>query len=639
VKGKMVDIKDRKKVEGEKRLLYQAQVLESLSEAVIATDAALIITGWNKAAEKILGWTAKETVGKSALDIIRSVYVAPNMDEQVRRWQEKGSWEGEVDIRRKDGSRAITYCSSNFLKDVNGKVTGSVSVVSDISERKALEEELKLRTLMLDNTADAVFVWDMDNKMTYVNETASLYTGYTREELLLVPFLSLTTFSCAAEIKRQVESMHRKGRAAFECAILKKDGAVLAAEANSSVIEIGDRKLIVAVLRDIEVRKKAEEEREHLLRQVTREKLQVNRLAKRIAEEKGVLDVIMENTHAQLVYLDPEFNIVHVNEAYAHGSGHKKEELIGKNHFDLFPDKENLAIFEWVRDREQPVEYHDKPFTFADQPERGTTYWDWVLAPVKDSSEKLQGLVLSLIETTERKKLDQLKDEFIGMVSHEMRTPLTVVMGVLNTLLSDWEKISQEDTRQLMLDAASESEELSHILENLLELSRAKANKLTLNPEEVDIKVVLLEVMNGVKKLTTIHRMSLSLSPDLPLISVDPLRLKRILYNLLENAVKYSPNGGDIKISARVRGEEMVVSIKDQGKGMSPEEQERIFNPFERLAPMSEAKGIGLGLMVCQRLVEAHQGRIWVESEQGKGSTFYFTLPLNRVEEASGHRK
>ena len=111
-----------------------------------------------------------------------------------------------------------------------------------------------------------------------------------------------------------------------------------------------------------------------------------------------------------------------------------------------------------------------------------------------------------------------------------------------------------------------------------------------------------------------------------------PLRLERILYNLLENAVKYSPQGGEIKVSVKPDKEQLVIGVSDQGVGISPADQAKLFAPFQRLEESRPggARGVGLGLLVCQRLVEAHGGRIWVESEPGRGSTFFFTLPLNQ---------
>jgi PAS domain S-box-containing protein len=130
----------------------------------------------------------------------------------------------------------------------------------------------------------------------------------------------------------------------------------------------------------------------------------IEELAGVLERERDTLEVIMESTQAQLAYLDPHFNFVRVNAAYAQGSGHSKEELLGRNHFELFPNPENQAIFEQVRDTGQPVEFRAKPFEYANQPGRGITYWDWTLVPVKGRNGQVQGLVLSLMDVTERER-------------------------------------------------------------------------------------------------------------------------------------------------------------------------------------------------------------------------------------------
>lgn len=147
-----------------------------------------------------------------------------------------------------------------------------------------------------------------------------------------------------------------------------------------------------------------------LAREVTQDvqaRREIERLADVLQQERDKLKTIMENTHANLAYLDPSFDFVHVNTAYAEGAGYTTEELIGQNHFDLFPDPENEAIFEQVKETGEPVSYRGKPFVYADQPERGVTYWDWTLVPVKDEDGDVEGLVFSLLNVTERERLIQ----------------------------------------------------------------------------------------------------------------------------------------------------------------------------------------------------------------------------------------
>jgi PAS domain S-box-containing protein len=167
------------------------------------------------------------------------------------------------------------------------------------------------------------------------------------------------------------------------------------------------------LLRDITSSKRAQE-REQLLRQVADDRERIAGLVQVLHRERDTLQTIMENTRTHLAYLDPDFNFVRVNSMYAIGSGHNKEELIGRNHFDLFPNAENQAIFERVRGTGQAVEFHARPFEFADQPERGTTYWDWTLAPVKDGQGQIQGLVLSLMDVTESVRAGQEREQLLS---------------------------------------------------------------------------------------------------------------------------------------------------------------------------------------------------------------------------------
>lgn len=235
-------------------------------------------------------------------------------------------------------------------------------------------------------------------------------------------------------------------------------------------------------------------------------------------------------------------------------------------------------------------------------------------------------------DITERKKLDALKDELTGMVSHELRTPLTVIIGAVNTVLTEDELLSAAEKRLLLQDAASEAGYLSHLLGNLLELSRARAEQLVLHSETISVPKIARKVIKEMARQADSKRFVLDLPKELPLVQADSIRLERIIYNLLENAAKYSTPGSEILISAKAKARQMVIGVHDRGDGISPDEQSKLFAPFQRLdnATIPGAKGVGLGLMVCRRLVEAHGGKIWVESKPGKGTTFYFTIPIKK---------
>jgi len=310
----------------------------------------------------------------------------------------------------------------------------------------------------------------------------------------------------------------------------------------------------------------------------------------------------------------------------------QEEEVLGKNAINLFADKNEFAVAlktvlkEGVWQSEAKAKRSD-----------GSTFDVLVLANlVTDADGEPFCMMASFVDITERKKIEQLKDELIGLVSHELRTPLTVIGGGLSTLLTEWNRLSPSEVQQLLKDALLESESLSHLIENLLELSRAQAQQLSLYSELTDVKTLVKEALSKIKRQAPLHRFVTSIPDEPMLVHADPLRIERILYNLLDNAAKYSPPGSQIRVSVNEEQERLVIGVRDRGQGLSSSEQDRIFGPFQRLENNrpDQARGAGLGLMVCRRLVEAHGGDIWVESKKGKGSTFFFSLPRRKGTDA-----
>jgi len=311
--------------------------------------------------------------------------------------------------------------------------------------------------------------------------------------------------------------------------------------------------------------------------------------------------------------------------------GYSRDELIGRPVFDLYADTPNgkvkaQEVFQRFLTGEE-IRGEELEMCRAD----GIKVWvSLSVRPIRDKEGRVVASRSVVQDITEHKKLDQLKDDFIGLVSHELRSPMTVIMGAINTALTEGAYLSPEETRQLLNDAALEAELLSNLLGNLLELSRVQADRLVLHAEAVDVKKVVQDAVEEIKRQSSAHQFMVSVPRKLPPVHADPLRLERILYNLLENAVKYSPQGGQVQISVKPEEEHLVIGISDQGIGISPADQAKLFEPFQRLGEsrLEGVRGLGLGLLVCRRLVEAHDGQIWVESEPSRGSTFFFTLPL-----------
>jgi signal transduction histidine kinase len=224
------------------------------------------------------------------------------------------------------------------------------------------------------------------------------------------------------------------------------------------------------------------------------------------------------------------------------------------------------------------------------------------------------------------RQVEALKDEFIGLISHELRTPLTVISGSLRTIAG--ENLPPEDVKELLQNAIEGTDQLEALLENMLELSRHQAGRLKLSVEPVSVAVVARGVIKKLKDQRVSQRFSLDVPPGLPPVEADPVRVERILYNLLENAAKYSPAASRISVSACTAGDLVITSVADEGPGIPAGDQGHLFEVFQQLGNLPQQRaGAGLGLVVCKRLVEAQKGWIKVDSAPGKGAVFSFALP------------
>ncbi|MBE0597338.1 MAG: PAS domain S-box protein [Desulfuromonadales bacterium] len=362
-----------------------------------------------------------------------------------------------------------------------------------------------------------------------------------------------------------------------------------------------------------------------------------------LERERDILQSVMDSVkNSHLAYLDLDFNFVRVNVTYAAACGYSPEEMIGKNHFTLYPHPENEAIFAGVRDTGMPVEYHDKPFEFPDQPERGVTYWDWTLAPVKDRDGVVTGLVLSLFETTERKRTEEAlrqaketadaanraKSEFLANMSHEIRTPMTVFMAAVEHLL----QIDRNPDRRHLLDLADQSaRRLRALIDDILDFSRIEARRVELDEEPFELQSCLRSAVDlfSLAAREKNLRLELEVAPETPALLVgDPDRLGQVLINLIGNAVKFT-SAGEVRVCVRPRGDTVEFAVADTGIGIPEEKRHRLFQSFSQVDSSFSRRfgGTGLGLAISKGLIDLMGGEISVRSREGKGSVFTFTLP------------
>ncbi|HEY8478150.1 MAG TPA: ATP-binding protein, partial [Chloroflexota bacterium] len=303
-----------------------------------------------------------------------------------------------------------------------------------------------------------------------------------------------------------------------------------------------------------------------------------------------------------------------------------------------------LAVPLWMRDQVVgvvAVERSGRPYTSGDE--------RLALALAHQAALVLENLTLSAEaqQVEALRELHRIKSDLFSMLSHDLRAPLSTVKSYAEALREDEGLLSPEERREYLGVIREESDRLLELVGDLLDLSRMEAGVLRVEPEPVPLARVVEEMVRWARGQARGHQIEVDVPPDL-LVEADPRRLRQVLRNLLENAIKYSPSGGRVRVHAAVRcgaapergrsgggvaADEVVISVSDEGMGIPRHLQEQIFQPFRRVPGRGTSRidGAGLGLAICKGLVEAQDGRIWVESEIGRGSTFFFTLPLCRV--------
>jgi signal transduction histidine kinase len=269
--------------------------------------------------------------------------------------------------------------------------------------------------------------------------------------------------------------------------------------------------------------------------------------------------------------------------------------------------------------RPEMGEFHD---------EKTDRYFHIAIYPLTNAAGEVWGGVHVAQEISDQKKLEKMKDEMLSAVSHEMRTPLTAMLGFVEYLLEN--EVEPQQTREFLRTVHRETERLSELISNFLDLQRLQAELENYSFEELHVLLLLSETVQLFAKASRKHPVVLDCPADLPLVRGDNKRLQQVLKNLLTNAIRYSPEGGQVTVGARQEGQMITIFVQDQGMGIPHQALNRIFDRFYRVDDSARRipGGIGLGLALVREVIRAHGGTIWVESALGKGSTFYFTLPV-----------
>ncbi len=608
-------------------------IFENIEDGYYEVDLAGKFTFFNDSMCRIYGYPREEFMGISYRqytdqETAKEVFQAYN---RVYRTGEPGRG-FDHDIIRKDGTKGHIEASISLLKDSSSKPIGFRGIIRDVTERKRTEEALresenKFRDLAEKSLVGVYLI--QDGVFKYVNARLAEINGYAAEELIdkkgPKDFIFPEDWPTVEEnigkrLSGEIESLHSEFRA------ITKDNRIINVEVYGSRTMYRGRPAVVGTLLDITDRKLAEE---------------------KLRESEEKYRTILENIEDGYYEADLAGNFTFFNDSMCRISRTPREELMGMNNRQ-YTDKENarkvFQIFNKVYRTGEPDRELDWEIIRKD----GTKgYVEASVSLQKDSSGKPIGFRGIARDVTERKRAEEAlrekteelarsnKDleQFAYVASHDLQEPLRMVTSYIRLLARRYKGKLDSDADEFISFAVDGAIRMWKLINDLLTYSRVGMPGQELEP--TDCETVLNQSLNNLKVAIEENGAVVTHDP-LPTVMGDNPQLVQLFQNLIGNAIKFRGNEPPhVHVSASRNGNGWIFSVRDNGIGIAPEYTERIFNLFQRLHSREEYPGTGIGLAVCQKIVEEHRGRIWVESEVGKGATFYFILPASRAEPLS----
>jgi two-component system phosphate regulon sensor histidine kinase PhoR len=356
------------------------------------------------------------------------------------------------------------------------------------------------------------------------------------------------------------------------------------------------------------------------------------RAARREAEERGQAARVLDHVADGVFLVDAKGVLQLWNPAAEAITGIPAEAVIGQPVEEVIPHWAALA----------------QAITIANAPVACTGPETTVPVEIRDRELWLsiagvrfaEGTVYAFRDRTEEQRLEELKADFIATVSHELRTPIAAVYGAAQTLERQDVDFTDDQRSRLLSVISDQSERLAHLIDNVLLTSQVEADRLSLASEQVNVSDVARRVIEAARMHTPDEvAVELIAPPALAPVSTDRDKLRQVLANLVGNAIKYSQGVGRVEVRIEPSRDHVRIAVRDEGVGIPRAEQERVFEKFYRLAGTTRAvSGTGLGLYICRELVRRMDGRIWIESSEGIGTTFFVELPLASAPTGSGER-
>jgi PAS domain S-box-containing protein len=642
----MLDITLRKQSEATQAWL--AAIVESSVDAIIGKTPDGVITSWNPAAERLYGYDAREMIGRSVALLVppNRPDELPGLVDRLARGEHADHYE-TIHVR-KDRRRIRVSVATSAVRDATGELVGVSTITRDVTRRKWTDEllagerhvlEMIARGLPLaavlevlartvegladDGLLVSILLLDDDGIHLHHGAAPSLPDEYTRAldgvqigpkvgscgtaayrgESVIVT--DIATDPLWADLADLADLALAHGlRACWSTPIRGSDGQVLGTFA----------------LYYREPRAPSDEHR-RLATLVGRTAALI--IERKRADETGArLAAIVESSDDAIIGKTPDGVITSWNPAAERLYGYDAREMIGRSMTRIIPP-DRLDEYHGVMRRMRRGERMAAFDTVRIHRDGHPVDVSLSLAPITDASGAVFGISAIARDISERRALERLQQAFLAMVTHELRNPITGIKGFGQLL-----KRRGEHNERAVEAILHQVGLLERLVNDLLDASRVQVGQLQLQRGRVDLVAEVQACAEQAQQQTAAHEIRVD-APNRPLEGWwDRARLEQIFSNLLTNAIKYSPDGGEVLVAVRDLGAEAQVSVRDQGRGIAPDKLPHLFERFFRADDFEAARSLGLGLYITRGIVASHAGRIWAESDGvGKGSTFSFTLP------------
>jgi PAS domain S-box-containing protein len=640
--------RDRRRLEQTNRDLRHAsererETLELAPEAYFLANLDARFTDVNQAACRLLGYERDDLIGKTIFDVIppedsaRLVAVKAELAEPTK--VHKAEWT----LRRKDGSLVPVEVSSNIIPDGRWQ-----AFIRDISERKRVEDVRQVIVSLLDNSSDFIGVADPTGKPIYLNAAGRRMIGLAPD----FPIAQIAIEDCyPAELRSFVTdvilaTMRERGQWTGETFFQNvSTHAKIPVWDTHFVIRDASGKRVIGfgtVTRDMSDARRVAEEREQLL---AREKL-ARRDAERAAEALRLSEAkfsgIVSIAADAIISVDENQRITFFNEGAERIFGYARSEVVGTQVDRLMPERFRAAhgghFASFAAGREAARTMGERREIFGLRKTGEEFPAEASISKVTVDGARFFSVVLR--DVTSRKQVEQAlqravaaRDTVLGIVAHDLRNPLSTIIMQAELLERDKPELERRDqTPRLILTRSAER--MNSLIQDLLDVAVMENGQLSVQRERVSAGDLVREAVESQTMLASSSGLELRLEvhPGVHDVLGDRKRLLQVFDNLIGNALKFTPKGGCITIEAAARAGEVVFSVADTGPGIARESLQHIFEPFWQAATRAARLGAGLGLPITRGIVDAHGGRIWVESELERGSKFFFAIPAAPAE-------